>query len=516
METASKTTPKAIKFFFSSRMNVMLPKDFPIWEKLELDSQKILREVDMKKYIQTEVKDRKKLNIERPLLDGQYPTLEDRLVKILTDRAQGMWVDNIITPVTAEPLIVSHYSRFRWAELQLAAFFGPNSRIHHPTEVIHKLDKLEKETGVPKLDEVYAEIYEANTIPEDVCRITATRAFKWMMCAERPLHITELAEAASFDNDGTKDKVVDEEFILKICSNFIIADESRMARFAHLSVREYLEKRKTGDVKEYSSEQAHTQAAVTCLLCLLNHRPISGINDFNFGLPGYSVLYWATHWEMASDNRSGHLGRLYIKFWAKGDVKSPFIDWIKALPQGEKYLGWTQQAKTRLRAAISSPPDPLFAACVWGFSEIIIDLPVITNIPELTVQRGRGLGIASTYGHEAVVRLLLKQGADVKAEDEGGWTALHCAAESGHEAVVRLLLEQGVDVKAKKENGWTALHGAAVCEHEAVVRLLLEQGADDKAEDKSGWTALHYAAESGNKAVVHLLQTFLTYPNSND
>lgn len=90
MKMVSKSTPKPIKFFFSSRTNVTLPKGFPTWEKLKLDSQKNLTGEDMKKYIQTEVKDREMLGFASRLLRGEHPALEDRLVEVLTRRAQGM------------------------------------------------------------------------------------------------------------------------------------------------------------------------------------------------------------------------------------------------------------------------------------------------------------------------------------------------------------------------------------------------------------------------------------------
>jgi ankyrin repeat protein len=380
----------------------------------------------------------------------------------------------------------------------------------HSKDVINKLDKLEKETGDPDLDKVYAEIYDMNTKPETEGRIIATRAFKWMMCTARPLEIIELAEAVSVGIDGIQDPEVDEEFILKSCSNFIIADASRTAQFAHLSVREYLEKRETGDIKEYSPEQAHTQAAVTCLAYVNTQPHISGLENFEFGLHGYSVLYWAMHWEMVSENRrrSGHLGELHAKFLAKGDVKSPMMNWVKALSEGEISLPWDQRSiEERLKATISSPPNPLFAACVWGFSEVIAHLlmTVITNLIELNVRGRQGLSIASGYGHEAVVRLLFEQGADVNAKDGDGWTALHGAASRGHEAVVRLLVEKGADVNAKHRDRWTALHEAAYKGHEAVVRLLVEKGADVNAKHRDRWTALHLAAEPGHEAVVRLL-----------
>ncbi|KAH9204233.1 ankyrin repeat-containing domain protein, partial [Leptodontidium sp. 2 PMI_412] len=56
-----------------------------------------------------------------------------------------------------------------------------------------------------------------------------------------------------------------------------------------------------------------------------------------------------------------------------------------------------------------------------------------------------------------VVRVLLEQGADVKAADLDGWTPLHGASSNGHVEVVRVLLKQGADVKAADLSGWTPL-----------------------------------------------------------
>ena len=55
------------------------------------------------------------------------------------------------------------------------------------------------------------------------------------------------------------------------------------------------------------------------------------------------------------------------------------------------------------------------------------------------------LTIAASQGHEAVVRLLLENGADVDLCAENGNTALDCAADAGYVSVTKLLLDFGAD-----------------------------------------------------------------------
>ncbi len=67
---------------------------------------------------------------------------------------------------------------------------------------------------------------------------------------------------------------------------------------------------------------------------------------------------------------------------------------------------------------------------------------------------------------------LLKQGADVDARDEQGWTALCWAAGAGHVQLVQLLLEHGADVFATGRDRRTPyLIALAACRKDAA-RLL--------------------------------------------
>jgi ankyrin repeat protein len=117
----------------------------------------------------------------------------------------------------------------------------------------------------------------------------------------------------------------------------------------------------------------------------------------------------------------------------------------------------------------------------------------------VTWKGSTALSVAVDNGHETIVQQLLENGAEVSSP------MLYEAASRGYGAVVRLLIKKGANVNAKTEQGRTALHGAAEEGQEATVRLLAEEGVDLTAEDESGTMAIHLAAANGHQAVVRLL-----------
>ncbi|NOZ20709.1 MAG: hypothetical protein GXP25_06425 [Planctomycetes bacterium] len=104
-----------------------------------------------------------------------------------------------------------------------------------------------------------------------------------------------------------------------------------------------------------------------------------------------------------------------------------------------------------------------------------------------------------------VARALIEHGADVNAKDEEGGTPLHRAAAIGLKKMVDFLLAAGADVKAKRTDGCTPLHAAARGGHAEVASLLIEKGADVNAKSQSGRTPLHWAAEAGKRRMVEIL-----------
>lgn len=85
------------------------------------------------------------------------------------------------------------------------------------------------------------------------------------------------------------------------------------------------------------------------------------------------------------------------------------------------------------------------------------------------IARVRPLGTAAFVRSVAMARLLLDGGADVNGRGEGGFTALHSAAQSGNEELTRFLLDRGADATAAAEDGTRSLDLAT---DDAVRRLL--------------------------------------------
>jgi uncharacterized protein len=124
------------------------------------------------------------------------------------------------------------------------------------------------------------------------------------------------------------------------------------------------------------------------------------------------------------------------------------------------------------------------------------------------------LSLACTNGNGAIVELLIKAGADPNQPLPGGETPLMTAARTGTQTGVKALLAAGALVDAKDDRrGQTALMWAAAEGHAAVVQALVEAGADFRARVPSGMTPLLFAAREGRASVVPILLKAGADPN---
>ncbi|KAF4468114.1 ankyrin repeat-containing [Fusarium albosuccineum] len=106
--------------------------------------------------------------------------------------------------------------------------------------------------------------------------------------------------------------------------------------------------------------------------------------------------------------------------------------------------------------------------------------------------------IAAKIGNEALVRLLLDQGANLEAMDDENWTPLWWATLSPNEAIVHLLLRQGANFEtAGRKRSVTQPPSSDMVERRDMVRLLIDQGANLG-------TPLLLATAPGSEPDVHL------------
>ena len=102
------------------------------------------------------------------------------------------------------------------------------------------------------------------------------------------------------------------------------------------------------------------------------------------------------------------------------------------------------------------------------------------------------------------VHQLLAAGADVNAQDQRGWTALHFAAQANAVEITNLLLHCKARVEIEDKAGNTSLFTATFNSKGSgeIIRLLRAAGADPKKKNKRGVSPLSLAQTMANYDVA--------------
>ena len=362
--------------------------------------------------------------------------------------------------------------------------------------------------SLPKtLDETYARILQSI---DNVYHQQAITALQWLAFSERPLRITELAEAIIIDPRADEpycpeDRLPNPYDVLKILSTLATTSKSiyrgadpllqetevEEVRLAHYSVKEYLvsNRAKPPQVESFCTTDviAHSALAESCLLYIKSitalERPLLsnidyhssyflirnyGKDDDRFPLLQYACNFWHKHVEAIEDDADKSLlesasqilhspADLYI--WLSGLALIRFS-------MGEYELGSKPHGR------------PLYFACLLQLSRLVeLLLQEGADVNERSGSEGCALLVACVRWHGGIVKLLLNANADVNAQGGHYNTALQAACYRGNEAVVQLLLNNGADVNAQGGGFYNTALEACSRRNKAVVQLLLEFGA---------------------------------------
>ena len=113
---------------------------------------------------------------------------------------------------------------------------------------------------------------------------------------------------------------------------------------------------------------------------------------------------------------------------------------------------------------------------------------------------------ACRSGALAVVKMLVKAGAEVRVTDNDGDTCLTLAAYFGHTETVHYLVNfPEVDVNHKDTDSHTALFLAADQNHPDVAKVLIDAGADIEATDEEGYSPMLMASQDGSLETMKML-----------
>ena len=244
-----------------------------------------------------------------------------------------------------------------------------------------------------KLAALYLETYNDMLAHENGAGQKLIRdTFRWLICAQREIKSGHFLAAISLHVSKVPETLRRDQ-LLDLCCNSVVYDEDLdIFRFAHLSVKEFLE-----TLPQFSPAVSHSMAAEYCLAYIMSraesppvqrfladhysfhdHEGIVSKHPFKLeSFQGYAFSYSMRHCKEAGAERmQGSLQKLFHMF---------FVDVCGASSPLSVWLNWSTDSLDDIRlefvvhglikGAVNEPETSLhrafFMACVLGFREII-------------------------------------------------------------------------------------------------------------------------------------------------
>ncbi|PWO21513.1 SPS1, Serinethreonine protein kinase [Pyrenophora tritici-repentis] len=447
LEKILQNSSSLVKIFVSSRNDQDIVLRLRNYPNLEIDSRRNCD--DIARFVNEQV--------EELVQDGRllsYSDSETEMKKLIVGK-----------------VIEGAAGMFRWASMQLQYLCS----FELDDDIKSSLGRLP-----PDLNTLYDELYEMlSTKPGRVQVAVFKNTLCWLLCARKTLSTEELLCAVSIDSEsGSSVKVPSKDLVLKICNNFIVFDpQLDTFRFAHLSVREYLEQR-----PEYGSTTTNALAAEMCLWIVLSASSNIATEKLLLQL-GYSAnalpkafeqictyadIYWPEH----CFGGSGSIIALWNKrlrkhlaeydYW---DVKMPLEDtfprvdsetcigiFVSCAFDFEELIGAKVEDSAEAKDSLNrNNRSPLHIAttngsCASVAKLLMMDQPRVETTQEVVVAAARSY----RNGKEIMTLLLDKRSNEVQITQEVVVAAVGNYG-NGKEVIALLLDKRGDEVQITQE-----------------------------------------------------------------
>ncbi|XP_046357539.2 uncharacterized protein LOC124135909 isoform X2 [Haliotis rufescens] len=177
---------------------------------------------------------------------------------------------------------------------------------------------------------------------------------------------------------------------------------------------------------------------------------------------------------------------------------------------------WGHEATVRVLLQRGAKPNlendkgstALYWAVRYGFTGTV---KLLAEEGSANVNQTRKLGLvapivlASALGHDEIVKVLLKNGADVNHVIRGRERPIHHAAREGNTNVLLTLLNNGASIDETDERGDTALILSARYGHVQILAHLIKHGADINHKNHNGEGVWHFAFENDTSRILEIL-----------
>ncbi|OGE49252.1 hypothetical protein PENARI_c022G06687 [Penicillium arizonense] len=523
----SESNSNPVRIFISSRPDPDIENQLENTPNIGINASD--NKSDIEKYLSAEMD---KLAKKAPF----FGRLKSKVIDALLERCQGM---------------------FQWAALQT-----------------HQIQKCKTESSVWKrlenlpddLQKAYDEAWSQVEELEEPDKLLTNRAMLWVMAAERPLSTSQLLGAVRVNTNGEEPALadeIDEQGLLSLCNNLLTIDSQlKVWRFAHLSVREYLETK-----MQWTLPLVNFHAASACLTWLITKYGKEDDDDLNledweskptevFHLMHPFHIYirhhWAKHIQAAQDDEEATLSSLLKTFLGSPeDSSKQYQKWYEVIQQELDRItdaedfnlclaagGYDEEFKdtcdfnqaphpewSEFESELGPADKAIFAMCHLSFSAILSDWWQDVKDVSHVNERGHNiLTLAARAGCTPICKILIDKGAEVNLPVEGRTygSALVAAAHRGHTETVKCLVEAGADVNMFVQHGFhkTALIAALFAGNLGTAKYLVQEAhadvnqtytPEDQDDDEEDFepivllTPVGLAAKINNLEILELL-----------